>query len=67
MVRYIQHKAVKIMYNKNVNTNIKITCFPFVFLSTCKSVVGLEESICLRCQCKYEARNTTLIKVFILG
>ncbi|XP_032237790.1 transmembrane protein 9B isoform X2 [Nematostella vectensis] len=33
---------------------------------TCQHIVKREERFCLRCQCKYEARNTILIKVIII-
>lgn len=34
-----------------------------MFSSNCEHIVQREEQFCLRCQCMYEARNTTLIKV----
>ncbi|XP_068710392.1 putative protein 2 [Montipora capricornis] len=33
---------------------------------TCEHIVQREEQFCLRCQCMYENRNTTLIKVVII-
>lgn len=36
------------------------------FECTCAHVVKKEDKFCLRCQCSYEARNTTLIKVVII-
>lgn len=32
----------------------------------CEYIVQREEQFCLRCMCKYEARNTSLIKVVII-
>lgn len=46
----------------------------YVIYSKCENVVlpkiseqikGKEEVFCSRCDCKYENRNTTIIKVFI--
>ena len=37
--------------------------FLVIPVSTCQHIVKKEEKFCLRCQCSYEARNTTLIKV----
>ncbi|XP_078359221.1 putative protein 2 [Oculina patagonica] len=51
----------------------KTTKIPNVFVQTvepkdcnCEHIVQREEQFCLRCQCMYEARNTTLIKVVII-
>lgn len=41
----------------------------FVKIEECKCekvLPKLKETDCLRCQCKYEARNTTLIKVVVI-
>lgn len=53
--------------------NNKTTRIPNVFVQTvepkdcnCEHIVQREEQFCLRCQCMYEARNTTLIKVVII-
>jgi len=55
---------------KEGNKTAKI---PNVFVKTvepkdcnCEQIVQREEQFCLRCQCMYEARNTTLIKVVII-
>lgn len=51
----------------------QINCNMIVIYSKCESVVlprlgeqikGKEEVFCPRCDCKYENRNTTIIKVF---
>ena len=33
---------------------------------TCENVVKREETFCLKCECKYETRNTLLIKVIVI-
>ena len=35
-------------------------------LCNCLSIVRREENFCLKCECKYETRNTVLIKVIII-
>eukprot|EP00111_Clytia_hemisphaerica_P018873 TCONS_00055794-protein len=32
----------------------------------CSNIVGREETFCLRCECKFETRNTVLIKAIII-
>lgn len=32
----------------------------------CSLIVGREETFCLKCECKYETRNTLLIKVIVI-
>lgn len=31
-----------------------------------KEILGKEQQFCLRCECKYENRNTTIIKVVVV-
>lgn len=31
-----------------------------------KEILGKEQQFCLRCECKYENRNTTIIKVVVI-
>ncbi|CAB3989327.1 Transmembrane 9 [Paramuricea clavata] len=33
---------------------------------TCKNLINLKDTLCLRCRCEYEARNTMLIKVVVI-
>ena len=42
-----------------VNSTSPETC-------TCAHVVKREETFCLKCECKYETRNTLLIKVIVI-
>lgn len=58
-----------------VNNNINIFLNYGIFFSTCdmmvlpkigKEIAGKEQEFCPRCECKYENRNTTIIRVVVI-
>ncbi|XP_028411461.1 transmembrane protein 9B-like [Dendronephthya gigantea] len=51
---------------KDVLEHNIVVKFVVVENCTCKNLINLKDSSCLRCKCEYEARNTMLIKVVVI-
>ncbi|KAK9877108.1 hypothetical protein WA026_016853 [Henosepilachna vigintioctopunctata] len=57
--------AERIRYVDNVPPN-KCNCMDLVIPKIANKLNGKEGEFCPRCQCKYENRNTTIIKVVVI-
>ncbi|KAJ8940529.1 hypothetical protein NQ314_010690 [Rhamnusium bicolor] len=55
----------RILYITNVPPN-KCNCDGVILPRISKEILGKEQEFCPRCECKYENRNTTIIKVVVI-
>ncbi|CAG9833442.1 unnamed protein product [Diabrotica balteata] len=55
----------RILYITNVPPN-KCNCDEVILPRISQDIIGKEQEFCPRCECKYENRNTTIIKVVVI-